>query len=87
MRTLLGIESGLPDVIAEEESLTATTTVETKKSRKKGEPDTPMSASASSNTIALGHPVPKKQSAKSAAFGQYSNIQYQLAIINKLISS
>ena len=77
---MLGIESGLPDVIAEEESLTTTTTVEPKKSRKKGEPDTPMSASASSNTIALGHPVPKKQSAKSAAYGMYSHTNLLLTM-------
>jgi DNA methyltransferase 1-associated protein 1 len=72
LRTLLGIESGLPDMIADEEGLSATAVVETKKSRKKGELDTPVSASASSSTIALGHPVPKKQSAKSAAYGEFS---------------
>ncbi|KAI0796325.1 hypothetical protein BC629DRAFT_1504858 [Irpex lacteus] len=69
LRTLLGIESGLPDIVTDEEGLTTTTTVETTKKRKKGEPDTPMSAVASSSTIALGQPAPpKKQSAKSAAY-------------------
>lgn len=65
----MGIESGLPDIIADEEALHGAP-AETKKSRKKSEPETPVSASASSaNTIALSHPVPKKQSAKSAAYG------------------
>ncbi|KAI0690396.1 hypothetical protein BC835DRAFT_1364881 [Cytidiella melzeri] len=68
LRTLLGIESGLPDIIADEEAHTAITVAETKKSRKKGEPETPVAASVSSNTIALGQPTPKKQSAKSAAY-------------------
>ncbi|KAI0089333.1 hypothetical protein BDY19DRAFT_945299 [Irpex rosettiformis] len=68
LRTLLGIESGLPDIMADEESLNATTTVEPKRSRKKGDTDPPVSASTSMNTISLGQPVPRKQSAKSAAY-------------------
>lgn len=73
LRTLLGIESGLPDIIADEDGLTGGPS-ETKKTKKKGEPETPISASGSSNVIALGQPVPKKQSAKSAAYGAYRSI-------------
>lgn len=78
LRTLLGIESGLPDVQPEEESGTGATPTEsisavtTKKTKKKGavEPDTPTSAGATAHnaTVSLPPPVPKKQSAKSAAY-------------------
>ncbi|GJE84587.1 SWR1-complex protein [Phanerochaete sordida] len=78
LRTVLGIESGLPDVQADEEvvsgapQLESISTTTTKKTKKKGvtEPDTPMSAgpSASNATVSLAPPVPKKQSAKSAAY-------------------
>jgi len=74
LRTLLGIESGLADVQIDEEGLVSGPP-DTKR-RKKGnqgataEPDTPVSATASSsNVISLGQPQPKKaQSVKSAAY-------------------
>lgn len=79
LRTLLGIESGLPDVQAEEEGIAGTpqtesiSVVSTKKTKKKvaAEPETPTSASASAShaTVSLAPPVPKKQSAKSVAYG------------------
>ena len=80
LRTVLGIESGLPDIQADEETVSGAPQVEsistaptTKKTKKKGitEPETPTSAGASANhaTVALAPPVPKKQSAKSAAYG------------------
>lgn len=77
LRTLLGIESGLPDVQADEEGVSGTAQPEsvstTKKNKKRGaaEPETPTSASTSgvNPTISLGPPAPKKQSAKSAAYG------------------
>lgn len=75
LRTLLGIESGLQDIQAEEEGAVNPQVSEsistTKKTRKKAaaEPDTPTSASTSGANaiISLGPAIPKKQSAKSAA--------------------
>lgn len=77
LRTLLGVESGLPDILIEEEGLNGGPAIESastnKKTKKKGanEPETPTSASMSgpNTTISLGPAVPKKQSAKSAAYG------------------
>lgn len=79
LRTVLGIESGLPDVQADEEGIASTpqaesiSAVTTKKTKKKGatEPETPTSAIASGSnaTISLAPAAPKKQSAKSAAYG------------------
>lgn len=78
LRTVLGIESGLPDIQADEEGTNGNVQAEsvstTKKSKKKGaanEPETPTSASAvgPNATISLGPAVPKKQSQKSAAAG------------------
>lgn len=79
LRTLLGIESGLQDIQAEEEGAINPQANEsistTKKTRKKAaaEPDTPTSASTNgaNATISLGPAIPKKQSAKSAASGTY----------------
>lgn len=76
LRTILGIESGLPDIQAEDDSAHAVESVSTnKKTKKKGanEPETPTSASTSgpNTTISLGPAVPKKQSAKSAAHGMW----------------
>ncbi|EMD41063.1 hypothetical protein CERSUDRAFT_80713 [Gelatoporia subvermispora B] len=70
LRTLLGIESGLPDVQVDEEGL-AGMSHEPKKRKKGGnavaEVETPVSASPS--VISLGPAIPKKaQSAKSAAY-------------------
>ncbi|OCH94301.1 hypothetical protein OBBRIDRAFT_747979 [Obba rivulosa] len=70
LRTLLGIESGLPDVQVDEEGLNGAP--QESKKRKRGgnagaDLDTPVSASPS--VIALGPAIPKKaQSAKNAAF-------------------
>ncbi|KAI9064844.1 hypothetical protein FKP32DRAFT_1591067 [Trametes sanguinea] len=69
LRTLLGIESGLPDIPVEEDGLQGLST-ETKK-KKKGvagsvEPQTPITPSASAST-AMPPPQPKK-TAKSAAY-------------------
>ena len=76
LRTLAGMESGLPDINADEEAFSANSPMEFKKSKKKGgnntELDTPISASASTSTIALSAPPPKKQSAKTAAYGKAS---------------
>lgn len=71
LRTLAGIDSGLPDILVGEDGL-AGATFETKK-KKKGvagsvEPQTPVTPSSAS-VIALPPPQPKKTSAKSAAYG------------------
>lgn len=86
LRTLLGIESGLPDINASDEdglNMSASggglsisvggLSVDTsnKKRKKGGEVDTPVSAtSASANVIQFGQSSQKK-SAKSAAYGTY----------------
>ena len=76
LRTIYGIESGLPDLQAEEDGggvQVNESIPTTKKTKKKGatEPETPTSASTSgaNTTISLGPAIPKKQSAKSAASG------------------
>ncbi|KAI0832741.1 hypothetical protein BC628DRAFT_1414996 [Trametes gibbosa] len=70
LRTLLGIESGLPDIPIDEEGLQGSST-ETKKKRKgvagSVEPQTPITPTAP-NVISLSQPQPKKTSAKSAAY-------------------
>lgn len=77
LRTLLGIDSGLPDIVAEEDGLSALSTEGLKKRKKNANeieiPSTP------SNIISLGPPPPKRaQSAKSAAYGMSSfNTKYQ----------
>lgn len=75
LRTLLGMESGLPDINADEEAFSSSAPVEVKKSKKKGnnnaDVETPTSATASGSGITLGHPIPKKQAAKSAAYGAH----------------
>lgn len=81
LRTILGIESGLPDIHAEDESLTSSQanegTTSNRKTKKKGanEPETPTSGGPNA-TISLGPAMPKKQSAKSAAYGDYLLPQY-----------
>ncbi|KAI0329529.1 hypothetical protein GY45DRAFT_1279515 [Cubamyces sp. BRFM 1775] len=69
LRTLLGIDSGLPDIPVDEEGLQGTST-DTKKKKKvvagSVEPQTPVTPTAS-NVISLSQPQPKK-SAKSAAY-------------------
>ncbi|KZT05541.1 uncharacterized protein LAESUDRAFT_726808 [Laetiporus sulphureus 93-53] len=70
LRTLLGIESGLPDIKEDEDGL-MNGPADTRK-RKKGthtaESETPISATPSSNIISLGQPSKKGHSAKSAAY-------------------
>ncbi|KAL4247057.1 SWR1-complex protein 4 [Abortiporus biennis] len=81
LRTLLGIESGLPDIPTEDElpgqtpTSTSSLFIDTKKTKKRGgigagDLETPVLASAlSSHVAALSQAVPKKaQSAKSAAY-------------------
>lgn len=80
LRTILGIEAGLPDIHVDEDTLSAAPALHvdtsTKKNKRKAsEMETPVSAVASPSvnaTIALGPPVVKKQSAKSAAYGEKS---------------
>jgi len=72
LRTLAGVDSGLPDIPSDEDGLLGLS-FDTKK-RKKGanavELDSPLTPS---NVIALGPPIPKRpQSARSAAFGMVS---------------
>lgn len=77
LRTILGIEAGLPDIHVDEDTLSAAPVLHvdtsTKKNKRKAsEMETPVSAVVSPSvnaTIALGPPVVKKQSAKSAAYG------------------
>ncbi|PIL37430.1 transcription factor [Ganoderma sinense ZZ0214-1] len=70
LRTLCGIESGLPDISIEDDGL-ASAALDTKKKKKtvagSVEPQTPITPSAS-NVIALPQPPPKKSAAKSAAY-------------------
>ncbi|KAG2154956.1 uncharacterized protein EDB93DRAFT_1266060 [Suillus bovinus] len=68
LRTLLGIDSGLPDIVAEEDGLSALSAEGFKKRKKNAnEIDLP---STPSNIISLGPPPPKRpHSAKSAAYG------------------
>ena len=71
LRTLCGIESGLPDIDVDDDGL-AGASLDNKK-RKRGvagsvEPQTPVTPTAS-NVIALPQPQPKRSSAKSAAYG------------------
>ena len=79
LRTMLGIESGLPDLPLEEDGLNSAPA--DSKKRKKGhmsatvEPETPVSAT--SNVISLGQPQPKKsQSAASAKYGTQYFFRY-----------
>ncbi|KAG6337228.1 hypothetical protein ID866_1858 [Astraeus odoratus] len=69
LRTLLGIDSGLPDIVAEEEGPTALSADNLKK-KKKGAADTegPLTPT---NIIALGAPAPKRmQSIKSGVYDE-----------------
>jgi len=68
LRTLLGVDSGLPDIVTEEDGLSALSAEGFKKRKKNANeieiPSTP------SNIISLGPPPPKRvHSAKSAAYG------------------
>ena len=72
LRTLCGIESGLPDVRDDDDTLLGP--IAESKKKKKGvagsvEPQTPITPS-SATVIALPQPQPKKSSAKSAAYGK-----------------
>ena len=77
LRTLLGIESGLPDINADEEGLNGggASYSETRRNRRKpGDTETPVATTPSNSTIMLGQPVPKRQqSAKSAAYGGWTS--------------
>ena len=70
LRTLMGMESGLPDIIVDEDAFSSAPPAEVKKTKKKNastaEAETPTSAVASTSSVPH---VPKKQSAKSAAYG------------------
>lgn len=69
LRTLLGVESGLPEVInmVDDEGPMGGISENGNKRKRRGTLDTPMTPS---NVIALGPPVPRRaQSAKSAAYG------------------
>lgn len=69
LRTLLGVESGLPEVInmVDDEGPMGGISESWNKRKRRGTLDTPMTPS---NVIALGPPVPRRaQSAKSAAYG------------------
>lgn len=69
LRTLLGVDSGLPEVInmVDDEGPTGGISENGNKRRRRGTLDTPMTPS---NVIALGPPVPRRaQSARSAAYG------------------
>jgi len=73
LRTLLGVESGLPDIVAvvdEEGPLGGSIDNGSGKRKRRGTLDTPVTPSV----IALGPPVPRRaQSARSAASGKPSN--------------
>ena len=74
LRTLCGIESGLPDIREDDETLLGPIS-DSKKKRKavagSVEPQTPVTP-ASATMIALPQPQSKKSSAKSAAYGLFS---------------
>jgi DNA methyltransferase 1-associated protein 1 len=80
LRTLLGVDSGLPDLPVEDESPIGLT-LDTKNKKKKGighgsisagggDVDSP-SGSAAPSVISLGQPVPRKQSSKQLAQGYF----------------
>ena len=76
MRTLCGIDSGLPDIREDDDALLGP--VSDPKKKKKGvsgsvEPQTPITPS-SATVIALPQPQPKKSTAKSAACGAVRDI-------------
>ncbi|KAH7887581.1 hypothetical protein F5I97DRAFT_2010006 [Phlebopus sp. FC_14] len=69
LRTVLGIDSGLPDIVAEEDGLSVLSGDGLRKKKKGtvGEPEFPATPS---NVISLGPPIPRKvQSAKSTTYG------------------
>ena len=70
LRTLLGVESGLPDIVGmiDDEGPMGGSAENGGKRRRRGTLDTPMTPS---NVISLGPPAPRRaQSAKSAAYGK-----------------
>ncbi|KIJ70140.1 hypothetical protein HYDPIDRAFT_104810 [Hydnomerulius pinastri MD-312] len=68
LRTLLGIDSGLPDIIAEEDGPSALSSEGLKRKKKGSAVDTEVPPTPT-NIISLGPPAPKRaQSAKSAAY-------------------
>ncbi|KAI6003685.1 hypothetical protein EDD15DRAFT_2156068 [Pisolithus albus] len=69
LRTLLGIESGLPDIVAEEEG-PAPLSADSLKKKKKGTMDVDF-PSTPTNVVSLGPPVTKRpQSAKAAVYDE-----------------
>ena len=76
LRTLLGIDSGLPDIVAEEEG-PASITIDNIKKKKKGTVDTDV-PSTPTHAIALGAAVPKRtQTTKSAVYGELAVFRRQ----------
>ena len=80
LRTLLGVDSGLPDIVVEEDG-PAALSIDLKKKNKKGTgldidfPPTP------SNIIQLGPPITKKPPAKSAVYGETKVLSQSLQFI------
>lgn len=73
LRTLCGIESGLPDIQVDEDGMVLGANVEAKQKKKKGvagsvEPQTPVTPS-SATVIALPQPPKKTSTKSSAAYG------------------
>lgn len=71
LRTLLGVEAGLPDLPFEDENpftSTPSLSIDTKNKKRRMEVDSPVS-SAGPSTISLGQPIPRKPSAKALAQG------------------
>jgi hypothetical protein len=72
LRTLLGIDSGLPDIIAEEDGPSALSADGIKK-KKKGSGTDAFVPSTPSDKIQLGPPITRRPtSAKSAVYGEFS---------------
>lgn len=70
LRTLAGIESGLPDIIEEEPPFSLM--MDTKKKKKGGMMD--LDSPATPSSISLGTPIVKRaQSAKNAAYGMMNS--------------
>jgi DNA methyltransferase 1-associated protein 1 len=81
LRTLAGIESGLPDIV--EDDMPAALAMDTRRKKKGGmmEIDSPLTPSS----ISLGPPIVKRpQTAKSAAYGtKFSPPYIQLALMTQ----
>jgi DNA methyltransferase 1-associated protein 1 len=83
LRTLLGVDSGLPEIIGmvDDEGPMGGSTENGGKRRRRGTLDTPMTPL---NAIPLGPPVPRRaQSAKSAAFGKLGFLCHRIVVTNR----